>query len=121
MSHKNQIKSKTNLKSKHQQFNFKQTKFKSEFDEFERNVSNLRGRSLDEVVDEVSLLVADDHPGPLVRLQPQGLQGELLKEFHPRIASFAQQLHFADLGSNSIQINPFRITTKENQFIYSQS
>jgi len=51
--------------------------------------SNLGGISLDEVVDEVPLLVADDHPGPLVRLQPQGLQGELLEELHPRVASFA--------------------------------
>jgi len=50
-------------------------------------------RSFDEVVDEVSLLVTHDHPRPLVRLQSQRLEGELLQEVHPGISRLTQQLH----------------------------
>ena len=37
------------------------------------------------MIDVVSLLVRDGHSGPLVRLQPQGLQGKVLDEVEPRI------------------------------------
>ena len=46
-----------------------------------------------EVVDEGPLFVTDHHPGPLVRLQPQGLQGELLQEVDPGIPGLAQKFH----------------------------
>ena len=37
------------------------------------------------MIDVVSLLVRDGHSSPLVRLQPQGLQGKVLDEVEPRI------------------------------------
>ena len=42
-------------------------------------------RPLNEVSDERPLLVRDQHPRPLVRLQSQRLQGEVLDEVIPRI------------------------------------
>ena len=63
--------------------------------------SYLRRGSLDKVVDEVPLLVTHDHPCPLVWLQPEGLEGELLKEVHPRIPRFTHKLHLVSGKSTS--------------------
>lgn len=49
---------------------------------------------LNEVGDEVPLLVRDKHPSPLVRLQSQRPQGEVLEEVISRVAALT---HIAGL------------------------
>ena len=57
------------------------------------SISYLWRWPFNEVVDKGPLFVTDHHPGPLVRLQPQGLQGELLQEVDPGIPGLAQKFH----------------------------